>query len=355
MRRLPAHLHESAFIERLEDRRLLTASVAPAFVGQLPAALPAVGDTRITVRLTDTGTAKANESAVIRVFASTDSALDSSDLLLATMVKNIHLGPKDSTNVVVDVPSPTTLPDGPYELLAQVDGTSVVAVSSKPVVYQNPFSDVAVEFVSVPSRPVEIDGPAAGCRSATVDVVETGNTSIRGKVNLSFYLSSDAVLDSSDALLATVTDKTIVEKSGGKTPVSFRVTVPPGTTVGGYFLFAVVTPGSGIVDSNSVNNTAISSRRVSVVTQLPHQWQNSNNDDSYIAGGGSCIADPGCDVDTGSYDGYSDDGDDTSYSSGDTSQDSTPSNDAGISSSTDDSSGSDDSDSGDYISTGGDF
>lgn len=235
-------------------------------------------------------------------------------------------------------------------------------MSKKPVAFQNPFSDLSVQFGRLPSQPIEIDGPSAGHRSVGAKITNTGNITARGKASASFYLSTDTVLDSTDPLLATVVNQSIALRPHASKAISFRVAIPPGTAVGAYFLFAVLAPGGGVTDSNPANNTAISPQRVPVVTQLPHPTRVDNhyyyNDNGFFWDYGF-FPDSTVAVDSSSNDSSYDSG----YSSSDNSSpDSTqptsaPSDNSSSdsSSSCDNSSASDDSSSDDYYSSGGDF
>jgi hypothetical protein len=277
MRRLSDHLRGATIIEPLENRQLLSANLVPAFAGHLPSAIAPSGVTHVNVRVVDSGTAPAAETMTVRLYASADASLDGSDVLLGTAQRNINLKPHRGTQITLNVPTPTNLPDGQYELIAQVDGASPIAVSKKLVVFQNPFSDLAVQFGRLPSQPIEIDGPSAGHRSVGAKITNTGNITARGKVSVSFYLSTDTVLDSTDPLLTTVVNQSVALRPHASKAISFRVAIPPGTAVGAYFLFAVLSPASGVTDSNPANNTAISPQRVPVVTQLPHPTRVDNH------------------------------------------------------------------------------
>ena len=311
------HFSKQATIESLEKRQLLSASVSLAFAGKLPISFPPTGTTRVALRVTDAGTSAINGPETIQLFASTDSTLDESDVPLTTAVKMVRLKPRQNATEILTVQSPMPLADGGYFLIAEVDGYPSVAVSAKPVQYANPFSDVAVQFENLPATPVEIDGPSAGRQSVAVDVVNTGNVAVHGPVNLNFYLSSDAVLDANDPLLSAVLTKPLSLKPGQHKAVSFRVGVPANTAIGGYFLFATMSPAAVLNDSNAGNNTAMSSSRLAVVNRLPLPPQTHHHDGDY--GYGGSFDGP---VDDGGYVYSGDDGSDSSGAPGDDGSDS---------------------------------
>jgi len=215
-----------------------------------------------------------------------------------------------------------------------------------------------VQFSQLPSRPIEMDGPSTGQQTATATISNSGNVTENGTVNLNFYLSADSVLDNSDPLLATFANKPISLKPGGHQAVSFKIAVPPGTAVGSYFLFAVMTPGSSLHDSNADNNVAMSSQRVAVVSTLPRPARiiNQTNSVDVIVNVDEtdtviCTDTGNCDGSSnsdGSSDGTNGSSDDSSDQSDSGQSDTAPSGsqDAPGSDSSGDDSSSDDSDSG---------
>ncbi len=298
----------------------------------------------------------------VRVYASADGSLDSSDVLLGTVQKNMRLKPRAGARVAVTLPTPANLPDGNYFLLAQVDDSSPVAATKKAVAFVNPFADVAVQFNRLPSQPVEIDGPSAGASTVCARITNAGNIAARGTVSLNFYLSADATLDSADPLLATMTNQSIALKPNASRAVSFRVAIPPGTAVGAYFLFATVNPIGGLTDNNSANNTTVSNRRIAVVTQLPyptrvdhyHSDYYYDNGSYYYYGVGAYAVDTGVDYYSADY--ADDSSSDNSYDNSGAGQSySAPDNGSSDSSGSSDGSSSDSWSSEDYVSSGGDF
>jgi hypothetical protein len=375
---LPVANHPGPIIESLEDRRLLSADLSAAFPGRLPAALPVDGTSVINVRLTNHGNSIAQGPVQVELFASTDGTLDDGDLSLITKSLNVSLRPHAAQNVRLSFTTPTTLADGDYDLLAEVVGspavvgTPVVAASPAPVEIQTPFSDLSLQFATLPSQPIELDGASAGKRIATVFVTNSGNVPVRGRVDVSLYLSTDDVLDGSDPLLATASNRPIALKPGAHSITGFRIAIPPGTAVGGYFLIAEMTPVGTLVDSNPADNVAVSPRRVAVVTTLPQTHGNNHNSYSSgasVAGGDDVVTTVDCPPDDSSQaaddssddsqpvaaDPSSDSSDDPSDSTDDSSDSSDDSSDG--SSSSPDTSSDDSSDSSDDGSAddGGDF
>jgi hypothetical protein len=276
-------------IEALESRRLLSASLVGSFAGHLPDVLPVAGTTRLSVRLTNPGRASLVESATVQIFASTSDNLAGDALLLATQQQIIHLKARASVADRFAFATPVTLPTGSYFLVAAVNSA---VLTETPVNIQQPATSLTVNFSGIPSKPIEIDGPSAGQRTATVSLINTGNISINGTVNLRFYLSADGTMNTAQ-LLQTDANVPISLKPNGSKNVAFRIAIPPGTAPGGYFLLAQLSGNGSLTDAVSTNNLATSSQRVSVVTQLPHPLEINENvnvtvDDS--GGGADCAA-----------------------------------------------------------------
>jgi hypothetical protein len=259
-----------SIIELLEARRLLSSDLVGGLVGRVPADLAFPGQAnQLHARLTNDGETIAAGPVTVKLFASTDATLDGGDSLLSSVTRNARLPAGRSLNIPLRFASPTLLAGGDYFLLTQVTAaqSSSVTASASPVAIQSPFSDLSLSFASLPNKPIEIDGVSSGSRGTLVKIFNDGNVQATASVQVNLFMSSDAVLDGSDPLLATVPARKISLKAGKSEAFGLRIAVPPGTVVGGYFLFATLT-GSG-ADINPDNNVAITSQRVAVVDKLP--------------------------------------------------------------------------------------
>src|SRR5438105_3712999 len=92
-RRRGAGYESAPPIELLERRTMLSADLAAAFAGAVPAALPPVGTSKVTVRLTNAGDAPATGSATVTLYASTGPTLTGA-VPLASATRNIRLRPR---------------------------------------------------------------------------------------------------------------------------------------------------------------------------------------------------------------------------------------------------------------------
>jgi hypothetical protein len=353
-------------IEGLEERRLLSADLVGSFVGSIPQSLEPQVNNRLIVRLSNTGNQRAVGQAAVSLYASTDQTLDASDTLLATASPRVKLGPRSSQFVFLKFISPVVTADASDFLLVKVDSSAIaaaspainVASSPSPLPVYTAFSDLAISFGQLPSDPVELNGFSSGNSKAAVVVRNVGNVAVSGSVSVNLYLSSDVALDGSDPLLSAISGVSVKLRPGAVKTFCLNITPPPGTAAGGYFLFATLTSGSSIVDSNAGNNVVMSARRVAVVSQLPRpkvveisQTTNATvfYDGSICVGSDDNVVVGPTDMDDNSSDsspppdnsssGSDSSSDNSSSSSMDGSSDSTDS-----SSSSDDDSGSDSSD-----------
>jgi hypothetical protein len=295
-------------IEALETRTLFSSQILGSFAGHLPSRLPVAGTSQFTLHLTNPGRTAVTEPATIQVFASPTPTANSAEVLLTTQQQSLRIKANSAVNTRLAVPTPTTLPTGNYFLLAELNGQIITTAA---VAVQSPFSSLSVSFAGLPGKPIEIDGWSAGARAAAVAVTNSGNVPLKGTVDVSLYLSADGLVDGTQSLLATVPNVNIALKPGKSKVVQLRIAVPPGTAVGGYFLIAELTAVGNLSTALPAgSSTAVSSRRVAIVTQLPVSYRQHNSGDVVVdtlGGGGYCDTSAGC-VDDGTGDGIADSG-----------------------------------------------
>ena len=290
-----------AQIEPLEHRVLLSADLTGGFAGNVPRTLPVVaGTTQLTVRLKNTTTTRTNQTVHVQLFVAPSPVAGPMGILIASRQQSIRIEPRGSAILGFKAVSPTTLASGNYFLLAELNGA---LLTSTPVHVDAPFSDLAINFGGLPSRPIEIDGPSAGTQSARVNILNTGNIPAHGSVDVNLYLSADNSLDAADPLLITAATIPITLKPGARRSIPLQVAVPPGTLIGGYFLFARVNPVAAINDANPANNLFVSTTRVAVINRLPRPTHFTKNVNVYVSGYGS-TEDLG--YNPASVDGYAD-------------------------------------------------
>lgn len=144
-------------MEPLEPRRLLAASLTPAFAA-LPAMLPSAGSDQVTIQLTNTGSSAARGPVTIDLYASPVNTVGPGATLLTSTAKPIQVKAGKSVVVPLRFLSPATLPDGSYFLIATVTGSGLASstiVSSGPVSIVQPFVDLTSQIVQLPASAVE--------------------------------------------------------------------------------------------------------------------------------------------------------------------------------------------------------
>jgi hypothetical protein len=95
--------------------------------------------------------------------------------------------------------------------------------------------------------------PAGGTARLDFTIANQGATA-SGSFTSKIYLSADSTIDSSDVLLAQLTDE--LAPGEAVTRTQFAVPVPAGAAFGDYFIGVVVDSESGVTESSEVNNMA---------------------------------------------------------------------------------------------------
>jgi subtilisin family serine protease/subtilase family serine protease len=199
------------------------------------------------------GTSQAAAST-LRFYWSANSSLDVSDVVLA----NADVPPIDAT-ATASGQTTLTVPAGAatatYYVIAEADASKVVQESWE-------TNNTAARTVRVGGDLVisTFDAPSAGGAGVQISLGDTTKNSGASEIGASvthFYLSSDAALSASDTLLGTRSVNALAanEASVGLTPV----TIPTGTAVGSYYLFAKADGGNLVTETQEGNNSAIRS------------------------------------------------------------------------------------------------
>lgn len=272
----PAQASNLPVVERLEDRRLLSATLAGSFGGNLPAALVPTVKKSVAIRVTNSGDALAAGPVSVNLYLSSDASLDASDILIGHVARNIHLKPGKSSTLSVGVNVPTTLAAGNYELILSIDGSNAgasganpsVAVAPGAIQVQQPFVDLSATITELPLQTV---APGSSPQRAVVRIANLGNAPAKGRATVTWYLSTDTALDSSDKVIASSGSMAIHLGAHKSQDVQSMVTLPAGVSVGTYNVLVQVSAGQGINDSNPSNNLAIGDSTIDVVNVAVHR------------------------------------------------------------------------------------
>jgi hypothetical protein len=195
------------------------------------------------------------EPVTVKLYASTDTALDARDVEVAEVTKTLRLKPLGSGVIPVKTADFPAMRDGPYLLLAKASsptGVSASAVGLSPAVVASPSVDLSASFgAPLPTK-------LTPGRKATVRLLvrqEAGNVPAKGAASVAVYASPDGALPASGAPLATVPVRLSL-KPGRSKQYRLRFLVPEGIAPTPAFLTAVLVAGPGLSEGNISNNTA---------------------------------------------------------------------------------------------------
>jgi subtilase family serine protease len=165
---------------------------------------------------------------------------------------------------------------GTFAVLRQVDPTATVEeilsalqASGKPILdVRGPCAGCTGSGVTAPRIDVAaaappnlvvqtLTAPNVWLPGTTVNIMSSvRNNGIEPAVGsvLRVYLSTDAIITTSDTLLATVTVPPL-DGGAASSPASSAIVVPSGTTPGAYFLGAIADAGGAVAESSETDNT----------------------------------------------------------------------------------------------------
>lgn len=250
--------------EPLEGRQLLAADlVAVQVTGRLPTNLvtgqrpriPAIG---MIVR--NAGNTEVRDDVLVRLYASADGNLDpATDHFIEETTSRLRLKPNRQRRIPLRLRAPLgNIPQGSYQLLAEVDSTNVVAEdqegnnvvgTSGSVVIAPPFVNLTASRLLVSGRNVAIRGRPV---RISLTVLNQGNIHARGTgvVEVTFTPLGQSVV-------ATGTVAVKINVRPGKTgTLRGRFAVPAGIGEGAYAVDARLITTVGFAETNTGDNSA---------------------------------------------------------------------------------------------------
>jgi hypothetical protein len=192
----------------------------------------------------------------VSLYASADGTLDpAADTFLGNITKTLRLKPGRSKDVKFGFQYPANLPDGDYQLLAQVDSggavaerdeSNNVAASAAPVRIAKPFVDLVA--APVPGGATVL----AGRKGAfTVSVTDAGNVPLKAPLTVALTAVPTA---GGDPIPVGGFTKRLSLKPGRAKRLKLKfvapATLPPGT----YMLRLAFDPDNQIGDPNTADN-----------------------------------------------------------------------------------------------------
>jgi hypothetical protein len=208
------------------------------------------------VRITNGTASRFTGPVTLTLLTSTDATTSADDATAATVsLRKLNLKPGGSKPVTFRFARPATLASGNYDYIASAtaEGTNTAPAEAvtPPVAIDAPTVDIAAGFGGTGT--VRVRPGRNG--NATVTVLNAGNVTATGTLDLTLYASTDQALDASDAVLTTLPGKKVKLKAG-KTQVLRAHFAAPGVAGGSYFLIASIAPTVQPADSDAANDVA---------------------------------------------------------------------------------------------------
>jgi len=147
--------------------------------------------------------------------------------------------------------------------------------------------DLAIEKVAAPTASICISHGHVDAQPAAARVQNLASEPVKARFTIQFYLSKDQTFDSSDVLVGRANARVALRAGASK---GFAGTLQPkaNTPDGKYYLFAVLKPPVGIVNSDAAGDVALAAHRVSVIHGSGGNM-NDNSTESYTDDSGVCL------------------------------------------------------------------
>jgi subtilase family serine protease len=199
-----------------------------------------------------------SESSTTALFFSANAGLDAADTRLVDLAIDPLL-PGASVTSTASITIPSNVTGGTYYLFAVADADLTEAETSE-------FNNLSIRSIKigpdleVTALGVPLTGAPGSAISVSSTIANTGGGNA-GAFAVTFYLSSNYVLDGSDILLNGNRPFTSLA-AGASSPGTTDVTLPAGTAVGTYQLIAKVDGADQIVEALESNNTSSRTIRI---------------------------------------------------------------------------------------------
>lgn len=206
----------------------------------------------ITHRAQNIGLGVADQS-LVNVYLSVDDVLDTEDQLIGTGEIELLLSNETSfTQILLTIPN---VAEGDYFVISVIDEAGLIEESDEE---NNQFSttievglpifpDLTITSITLTDETVNAGNEV----SISVRVANEGENQ-SDETTVDFYLSQDALIDASDALLGSELVPTIFAFSN--TFINASYTIAANTTIGNYYILAEVNPNQIVEESDLENN-----------------------------------------------------------------------------------------------------
>ena len=240
-----------------------------AVTGAFPPAVVGGGKAKGgSVLVTNNGNRDAVGTVNILVVASANNAVDGADAQMGTFPARLKLRPGQAKAFKLKFKTfPSSLPDGNYFILAQVDSANALTETSE---LDNVGSTASAVNIAAPFVDLGFTGPVTGFKSPlapgkrgrlSVPLRNNGNISAKATVSGRLFASLDGTQSADDRLVGTLPIRANLKPGTTKaTKVSF--TAPLDLPAGSYTLILVLdAPGN---DRDAGDNTAASTGTITI-------------------------------------------------------------------------------------------
>jgi len=211
-----------------------------------------------------------NNTLKVNIYASSDQAIDSSSVLIASAAPLVNEPAHQPFGVMIPIVSlPTTLPAGFYSLLAQaVDqfGNTANATMGPGLQVVAPIIALSEAFTAL-TLPAAVVGGTNTAAVAVFKVTNSGNVPSMGPITIALYASPDGTI--ANGTVITVTSRNPIIPPGTSAFVGVALgTIPLGLN-GSYSIVAKFTdPLGGITSVTSSSTFAISAPVVTLAAAI---------------------------------------------------------------------------------------
>lgn len=190
-------------------------------------------------------------ATITRIYLSSNAVFDAADPALEPAHAVPALAPGGTSTTAFNVTIPAGTSSGWHYLFAVADAERRVDETSE-------FNNTRSRLLTIGPDLVtsSLTVPAAAGAGATITVTDTVKNQGAGDAPPSatqFYLSANAVLDAGDPQLPGTRAVPALD-AGGSSAGSTALTIPAGTAVGSYYLFAKADGAGAVVESSETNN-----------------------------------------------------------------------------------------------------
>lgn len=255
-----------------------------------PAAADGGTNIAVTTAVRNQGTADSG-SYTVWYYISTDANITTGDIRVKSVTRPA-LGGGAQQQWAESITVPATLATGNYYLGVIVDPLNTLTETAE---NNNVLAESTAIRITQPSlidlTVTNVDGPTTNIRGTPMSVVSNvGNlgSGASGNFTVSYYLSTDATINTADRLLKTVTRTSI--NGGSNQQWTESITLPSAVTGGTYYLGMIVDPANSIRERVETNNWRADTATVAVSVPPSIDFLPTLVDGPAAADGGAMIS-----------------------------------------------------------------